>query len=58
MEYVSWRPSREAGYPGRISILWDLLREIRRQYEPKQVYIRMESHPAEYAQVDWGEMVL
>jgi len=47
---------QEEGYPGKISILRDLLREIRPQYKPKQVYIRMEYHPAEYAQIDWGEM--
>ena len=47
---------QEEGYPGKISILRDLLREIRPQYKRRQVYIRMEYHPAEYAQVDWGEM--
>jgi transposase len=44
------------GYPGRISILRDFVREVRPQYKPKQVYIRMEYRPGEYGQVDWGEM--
>jgi transposase len=44
------------GYPGKISILRDFLREIRPQYKPKPVYIRMEYQPGEYGQVDWGEM--
>jgi transposase len=44
------------GYPGKISILRDFVREIRPQYKPKQVYIRMEYRPGEYGQVDWGEM--
>jgi len=47
---------QEEGYPGKISILRDFLREVRLQYKPKQVYIRMQYHPGEYAQVDWGEM--
>lgn len=47
---------QEEGYRGKISILRDLLREIRPRYKPKQVYIRMQYHPGEYAQVDWGEM--
>lgn len=44
------------GYPGKISILRDLLGEIRPQYKLPPVYIRMEYHPAEYGQIDWGEM--
>jgi transposase len=44
------------GYPGKISILRDFVREIRPRYKPKQVYIRMEYRPGEYGQVDWGEM--
>jgi transposase len=44
------------GYPGKISILRDFVREIRPQYKLPPVYIRMEYHPAEYGQVDWGEM--
>jgi transposase len=44
------------GYPGKVSILRDFVREIRPQYKPKPVYIRMEYHPGEYGQVDWGEM--
>ena len=44
------------GYPGKISILRSFLREIRPQYKLPPVYIRMDYHPAEYAQIDWGEM--
>ena len=47
---------QEEGYPGKISILRDLLREIRPRYKPRQVFIRMQYHPGEYGQVDWGEM--
>ena len=46
----------EDGYPGQISILRDFVREIRPQYKPKPVYIRMAYEPAKYAQIDWGEM--
>ncbi len=44
------------GYPGKLSIVRDFVREVRPQYKPKPVYIRMEYHPGEYGQVDWGEM--
>ncbi|MHC4736420.1 MAG: IS21 family transposase [Planctomycetota bacterium] len=43
-------------YAGKLSILRDFVREVRPLYKPQPVYIRMEYHPAEYAQVDWGEM--
>jgi transposase len=47
---------KEEGYPGQISILRAFLRQVRPQYKPRPVYIRMEYHPGEYSQVDWGEM--
>jgi transposase len=47
---------QDEGYPGKISILRGFLREVRPQYQPKQVYIRMDYQPGEYAQVEWGEM--
>jgi len=47
---------QDEGYPGKISILRDFLREVRPQYRLPPVYIRMEYHPAEYGQIDWGEM--
>lgn len=47
---------QEDGYPGTISILRDYLREVRPQYLPPPVYVRTEYRPAEYAQIDWGEM--
>ena len=46
----------EDGYPGQISILRDFVREIRPQYKPEPVYIRMAYEPGEYAQIDWAEM--
>lgn len=46
----------EEGYPGQISILRDFLREVRPQYKPRPVYIRMDYKPGQYGQVDWGEM--
>jgi transposase len=47
---------QEEGYPGGITVVRDFLREIRPQYRPQPVFLRMEYQPAEYAQVDWGEM--
>lgn len=47
---------REEGYPGQISILRAYVRQVRSQYKPQPVYIRMEYRPGEYGQVDWGEM--
>jgi transposase len=43
-------------YGGGVSILRDFLREVRPQYRPPPVYMRMAYEPGEYAQVDWGEM--
>jgi transposase len=43
-------------YPGQITILRDFVREVRPQYKPPPVYIRMEYKPGEYGQIDWGEM--
>jgi transposase len=47
---------REEGYPGQISILREYVRQVRAQYKPQPVYIRMEYRPGEYAQVDWGAL--
>jgi transposase len=44
------------GCPGKISILRSFVREIRPQYKLPPVYMRMVYHPAEYGQIDWGEM--
>ena len=46
----------EDGYPGKISVLRDFVREIRPQYKPEPVYIRMEYEPGVYGQIDWAEM--
>lgn len=44
------------GYLGKISLVRNFVREIRPLYQPQRVFLRMEYDPAEYAQVDWGEM--
>jgi transposase len=51
-----WEIIEGEGYPGQITILRDFVREVRPQYKPPPVYIRMEYEPGEYGQVDWGEM--
>jgi transposase len=45
-------------YAGRISVFGDAVRRIRRELAEKQadVPIRFEGLPAEYLQVDWGEI--
>jgi transposase len=47
---------RGDGYPGQVSILRDYLRQVRPEYKPRAVYLRMSYEPGEYGQVDWGEM--
>jgi len=44
------------GYPGGISILRDYLRQVRADYKPREVYLRMSYEPGQYGQVDWGEL--
>jgi transposase len=44
------------GYQGKLTILRDYLREIRPQYKPRAVYLRMSYEPGQYGQVDWAEM--
>ena len=44
------------GYQGQLTILRDYLRDIRPQYQPRTVYLRMSYEPGEYGQVDWAEM--
>jgi transposase len=44
------------GYPGRITILRDYLREVRPRFQPPEVFLRMIYSPGEYGQVDWAEM--
>jgi transposase len=46
----------DEGYGGKISTLRGFVRQVRPQYKPSPVYIRMEYRPGEYAQVDWGKM--
>lgn len=47
---------RDEGYPGKESILRDYLRQVRPEYEPREVYLRMSYEPGQYGQVDWGEL--
>ena len=47
---------RAEGYGGKISILREYLRQVRPQYKPREVYLRMIYEPGQYGQVDWGEM--
>lgn len=44
------------GYPGKTSILRDYLRQVRPEYKPREVYLRMIYEPGQYGQVDWGEL--
>ena len=44
------------GYAGQMSILRSFVRQVRPQYKPQPVYIRMHYDPGEYGQVDWAEM--
>jgi transposase len=44
------------GYPGKIGLVRNFVREVRPLYQPQRVFLRMEYAPAEYAQVDWAEM--
>ncbi|MFW9835781.1 MAG: IS21 family transposase [Candidatus Thorarchaeota archaeon] len=47
---------RDEGYPGKESILRDYLRQVRPEYKPREVYLRMSYEPGQYGQVDWGEL--
>ena len=44
------------GYPGKKSIMRDYLRQVRPEYKPREVYLRMIYEPGQYGQVDWGEL--
>lgn len=42
------------GYNGELTILRDYLRSWRRRQQPQRAYVRVESSPGDYFQVDWG----
>lgn len=44
----------EKGFSGKITIVRDLLRELRGRRKNRQAYMRFESAPGEQMQVDWG----
>ena len=44
----------EKGFTGKITIVRDLLRELRGRRKYRQAYIRFESEPGEQMQIDWG----
>jgi transposase len=43
---------RRHGYGGKLRILWEYLEQIRNKQ--KEAFLRIETLPAEYAQVDWA----
>jgi len=45
---------KEKGFTGEITIVRDLLRQIRGQQSSRQPFIRFESEPGEQIQIDWG----
>jgi len=42
------------GFTGKITIVRDLLRELRGSQKKRQAYIRFESDPGQQLQIDWG----
>ncbi len=44
----------EKGFTGKITIVRDLLRELRGRRKYRQAYIRFESGPGKQMQIDWG----
>ena len=47
---------REKGFDGKITIVRDMLRNLRGKIKNRQPYIPFESQPGEQVQVDWGHM--
>jgi len=43
---------KRQGYPGKLRILWEYLEHIR--HKQKEAFLRIETLPAEFAQVDWA----
>ncbi len=51
---VALQRIREKGFSGEITIVRDLLRQLRGQRSLRQPFIRFESDPGEQIQIDWG----
>lgn len=49
---VLFNEIKRLGYCGKLRILWEYLEQIRKKQ--KEVFLRIETLPAEYAQVDWA----
>jgi len=45
---------RDKGFDGEITIVRDMLRQLRGRQKNRHAYIRFESEPGEQLQVDWG----
>jgi transposase len=45
---------RDKGFDGEITIVRDMLRQLRGKLKNRQAFIRFESEPGEQLQVDWG----
>ena len=45
---------KEKGFDGEITIVRDMLRQLRGRQKNRQAFIRFESDPGEQLQVDWG----
>jgi transposase len=43
---------KRRGYTGKLRILWEYLEQVRKKQ--KEAFLRIETLPAEYAQVDWA----
>lgn len=49
---VLFEEIKRLGYPGKLRILWEYLEEVR--HKTKEVFLRIETLPGEFAQVDWA----
>ena len=47
---------RDKGFDGEITIVRDMLRQLRGNIKNRQPFIRFESQPGEQVQIDWGHM--
>ncbi len=45
---------RDKGFAGEITIVRDMLRQLRGRQQNRQAFIRFESEPGEQIQIDWG----
>ena len=49
---VLFEEIKRRGYSGKLRILWEYLEKVR--HKQKEAFLRIETLPAEYAQVDWA----